>query len=134
MIVDTSVLAAALFDEPEKPRFFEALALAQANLISAGNWIELTIVLARRGRRDLLPLAERLRANFAIGIAPVSEAQAELGRDAYLLFGKGSGHPAKLNFGDCFAYALAKATGEPLLFKGDDFAQTDIPPALPRSA
>jgi len=61
----------------------------------------------------------------------MTEQHAELGRRAYQLFGKGSGHPAALNFGDCFAYALARATGEPLLFKGDDFAHTDVTPALP---
>jgi ribonuclease VapC len=62
-------------------------------------------------------------------IEPVTEAQARIAREAYRDFGKGSGHPARLNFGDCFAYALAKVTGEALLFKGDDFAHTDIKPA-----
>lgn len=64
-------------------------------------------------------------------IEPVTEAQVRIARDAYRDFGRGSGNPARLNFGDCFAYALAKVTGEPLLYKGDDFPHTDIEPALP---
>ena len=63
-------------------------------------------------------------------IEPVTEAQARIAREAYRDYGRGSGHPARLNFGDCFAYALARATGEPLLFKGSDFIHTDIEPAL----
>lgn len=130
MIVDTSVLAAILFDEPEKARFAEILASAERSAISAGNWLELTTVLARRGRHDLIEPAERLRGRLTIVVTAVSPAQAELARDAYLSFGKGSGHRAQLNFGDCFAYALAEDAGEPLLFKGDDFAHTDITPAI----
>ena len=83
------------------------------------------------GSRD--PIAIRrfddLVKEARIVIEPVTEVQARIAREAYRDFGKGSGHPAKLNFGDCFAYALAKTTGEPLLFKGDDFIQTDIIPA-----
>jgi ribonuclease VapC len=84
------------------------------------------------GSRD--PVASRrlddlLRA-AGLAVEPVTEAQARIAREAYRDFGKGSGHPAQLNFGDCFAYALAKVTGEPLLFKGNDFSQTDIASAL----
>ena len=130
MIVDTSVLAAVLFDEPETDLFFETLASADTVKISAGSWIELTTVMARRGRRDLLSVADRMIVNFAITAATVTVSQARIGRTAYLQFGKGSGHRAKLNFGDCFAYALSKETGEPLLFKGDDFVHTDVLRAL----
>ena len=130
MIIDTSVLAAVLFREEETEDFLNLLGITPSLEISAGNWVELTTVLARRGRGDLLAQAEQLRANFTISVAPVTQTQAEIARGAYLEFGKGSRHPAKLNFGDCFAYALAKETGAPLLFKGDDFIHTDITPAL----
>lgn len=130
MIVDTSVLVAALFDEPETELFFETMATAGALSMSAGSLLELGTVLARRNRRDLLPVADRLMLTFGITIAHATASHARLGREAYLQFGKGTGHPAKLNFGDCFAYALAKETGEPLLFKGDDFVHTDVRRAL----
>lgn len=130
MIVDTSALAAILFDEHDKTRFATALTADDILTISAASWLELTIVLARRGRRDLIEPAEWLLNRLVIIVAAVSPTQAELARAAYLSFGKGSGHRARLNFGDCFAYALAKETGEPLLFKGEDFIHTDITPAL----
>lgn len=132
MIVDTSALLAILRDEPEARLCAEALAQATTRRISAASFLEAAIVIdssrdpiASRRYDDLLRVAE-------IAIEPVTEEQARLGREAYRDFGKGSGHPAQLNFGDCFAYALAKATGEPLLFKGDDFAQTDVTPAIGR--
>ena len=85
------------------------------------------------GARD--PIASRrfddLVNEAQLIIEVVTEVQARIAREAYRDFGRGSGHPARLNFGDCFAYALARATGEPLLFKGDDFGHTDIAPALP---
>jgi ribonuclease VapC len=97
--------------------------------VSAANFVETALVID--GSRD--PIASRrfddLVKEARIVIEPVSEAHARIAREAYRDFGKGSGHPAKLNFGDCFAYALAKTTSEPLLFKGDDFIHTDIIPA-----
>ena len=126
MIVDTSALAAILFDEPERPRFTAMLATTDALSISAGNWLELTVVLARLGRQDLLGPVEQLRTHLGIAVAAVTETQGEIARKAYLTFGRGSGHPARLNFGDCFSYALAIERGEPLLFKGDDFRHTDV--------
>ena len=97
--------------------------------VSAANFVEAAVIIeasrdpvARRRFDDLIKEAQ-------IIIEPVTEPQARIARDAYRDFGKGSSHPAKLNFGDCFAYALAKSTGEPLLFKGDEFAHTDIRPA-----
>jgi ribonuclease VapC len=98
--------------------------------MSAANFVEAALVID--GSRD--PIASRrfdeLFKEASIGIEPVTLDQARIARAAYRDFGKGSGHPARLNFGDCFAYALAKASSEPLLFKGDDFIQTDIAPAL----
>lgn len=132
MIIDTSALIAILRDEPEATDCAEAIENATARRISAANFAEAAIVID--ASRD--PIASRrfdeLVRAAALVIEPVTPAQARIAREAYRDFGKASGHPAKLNFGDCFAYALAKATGEPLLFKGDDFTYTDIAPALPR--
>jgi ribonuclease VapC len=97
--------------------------------VSAGNFVETALIID--ASRD--PVASRrfddLIKEAQISVEPVTEAQARIAREAYRDFGKASGHPARLNFGDCFAYALAKVTGEPLLFKGDDFTRTDIKPA-----
>lgn len=132
MIVDTSALLAILRAKPEALSCAEAIAHATTRRISAANFLEAAIVIdashnpiASRRLDDILKIA-------GIAIEPVTAEQARLGRAAYRDFGKGSGHPAQLNFGDCFAYALAKATGEPLLFKGDDFAHTDVIPAIAR--
>jgi len=126
MIIDTSAIVAILRQEPEARRFAEAIEAAPVRRISATTYVEIGAVID--GARD--PVASRLvdevLATAGIIIEPVTAAQARIAREAYRDFGKGSGHAAGLNFGDCFAYALAKATGEPLLFKGDDFAKTDI--------
>lgn len=126
MVVDTSALLAILFQEPEGERVARALVAADRRLISAATWLETGIVVLARygddGARDLDLLAAKLRFE----VAPVAEQQAEIARRAYRQFGRGRGHPAGLNYGDCFAYALAKATGQPLLFKGNDFAHTDL--------
>ena len=126
MIVDTSALIAILRDEPEAAPCAQAIERAAIRRISAVNFLEAAVVID--GSRD--PIASRrlddLLKQAQIIIEPANEAQARIAREAYRDFGKGSGHSAKLNFGDCFAYALAKVTGEPLLFKGEDFARTDI--------
>jgi ribonuclease VapC len=125
VIVDTSAQIAILRDESEARVFAEAIAVAACGM-SAANFLEAAAVID--AARD--PVASRrfdeLLATAQIAIEPVTEAQARIAREAYRDFGKGSGHPAQLNFGDCFAYALAKESGEPLLFKGDDFHHTDI--------
>lgn len=130
MIVDTSALIAILRDEPEAPACARAIEAASRRRISAANFVEAAIVID--GSRD--PVASRrfddLLREAQAEIEPVTEAQARIAREAYRDFGRGSGHPARLNFGDCFAYALARTTGEPLLFKGDDFTHTDVIPAL----
>ena len=126
MIVDTSALFAILRDEPEAKDCALAIERNANRRVSAANFVETALVID--ASRD--PIASRrfddLVKEARIVIEPVSEAQARIAREAYRDFGKGSGHPAKLNFGDCFAYALAKTTGEPLLFKGDDFIHTDV--------
>jgi ribonuclease VapC len=130
VIVDTSALIAILRDEPEAPACARAIEAASRRRVSAANFVEAAIVID--GSRD--PVASRrfddLLREAQAEIEPVTEAQARIAREAYRDFGRGSGHPARLNFGDCFAYALARTTGEPLLFKGDDFTHTDVIPAL----
>ena len=128
MIIDTSAIIAILRDEPEAQFCAMAIESAAQRRISAANFLEAAVVID--GSRD--PVASRrvdeLVREAQLIVEPVTEAQARIARDAYRDFGKGSGHPAQLNFGDCFAYALTKTTGEPLLFKGDDFTHTDITP------
>jgi ribonuclease VapC len=130
VIVDSSALIAILRDEPEAEVCATAIEAASDRRISAANFVEVAIVID--GTRD--PVASRrfddLVKEAALVIEPVTEAQARVAREAYHDFGRGSGHPARLNFGDCFAYALARTTGEPLLFKGNDFSQTDIAAVL----
>lgn len=127
MIVDTSALLAILKPEPDGPLYEAALAASLVNRISAATYLEVSIVLERT--RD--PLVSRRLDDFLgavdVRIEPVTESQARIAREAYRDFGKGSGHRAGLNFGDCFAYALARELNEPLLFEGDDFGHTDIP-------
>lgn len=132
MTVDSSALVAILRQEPEGAAFSEVIAKADRCRISAVSWVETAVVMG--GDRD--PLTSRdvdeLMADAGIEIMPVTVEQAQMARAAYRDFGKGSGHPARLNFGDCFAYALAQWLREPLLYKGEDFGHTDVRPALPR--
>ncbi len=125
MVVDTSALLAILQNEPERRSLNEALEAADARRISAATFVEVSIVMEARhgaaGQRDLDLFLERA----AIEIVEVDVGQAREARRAFARFGKGR-HPAGLNFGDCFAYALAVRLGEPLLFKGDDFSKTDV--------
>jgi len=126
MIVDTSALIAILRNEPEAAFFAGAIADADSCRISAANYLEAAIVID--GSRD--PIASRrfddLVREAGIAIEPVTAEHANIARAAYRDFGRGSGHPAGLNFGDCFAYALAVHTDEPLLFKGDDFHRAGL--------
>lgn len=129
MILDSSALIAILRSEPEAPAFADAIENAAVRRISAASYVEAGAVID--GSRD--PVLSRrfddLLRDAQIRIEPVTEIQARLAREAYRDYGRGSGHPAKLNFGDCFAYALARDMGEPLLFKGGDFSSTDVTPA-----
>lgn len=130
MIVDASAVVAMAFGEPDAEIMAEALTSAPRARMSAVNWLEVVIRLDRKGDRTALTRFEEMEQLFGIAVVAATAAQAQLARSAYRRFGKGSGHPAQLNFGDCMAYALAKETGEPLLFKGNDFSRTDIEPAL----
>ncbi len=131
MIIDTSALIAILRAEDDASEIALAIETAQARKISAASYLETAVVID--ASRD--PIASRrfdeLVDAAELRVEPVTHDQARIARDAYRDFGKGSGHKAGLNFGDCFAYALAKSTGEALLFKGSDFSHTDITPALP---
>jgi len=129
MIVDSSAMLAIMLDEPEAMDFARKIAQAAICRISAANFIEAAIVIERG--RD--PIANRrfddVMRDAGMLIESVTAEQAHVARAAYRDYGKGSGHPAQLNFGDCFAYALSKVTAEPLLFKGRDFRHTDVTPA-----
>lgn len=131
MIVDSSALIAILRDEEDARAYADAIEKARVRRLSAANYVEVAAVID--SSRD--PVASRrlddLLREARFEIEPVTAEQALIARSAFRDFGKGSGHPARLNFGDCFAYALAKAMNEPLLFKGDDFKHTDITSSLP---
>jgi ribonuclease VapC len=129
VILDTSALFAILADEWEAPFFEELIEADPVRLLSAGSLLETAIVVeARYGEAGARELDLLLHA-AQVDVVAVNREQSEIARGAWRRFGKGN-HPAGLNYGDCFAYALAKHTGEPLLFKGDDFGKTDVRPAL----
>ncbi len=129
MIVDTSALLAILFNEPDARRFAEALNAADVCRISAANLVEASIVIESQVRTSGGRQLDAIIRLYDVVIEPVTEEQAHIARQGFLDFGKGR-HKAGLNFGDCFAYALARVTGERLLFKGDDFRRTDVQSAL----
>jgi ribonuclease VapC len=133
VIVDTSAIIAILRAEPDADLYIRALAAAAAPRISAATYLEAAIVVDVGRDPVLSGRFDDLVQEAGLCIEPVTEQQAQLARRAYRDFGKGSGHPAGLNFGDCFAYALSRTSGEPLLYEGDDFSHTDVAPAVPRS-
>lgn len=134
MIVDTSAIIAILRGEPDADRYVRAIGRSTEVLMSAGTYLETAIVVD--GNRDPV-LSGRLDDLLGAGhvnVEPLTKRHAEIARQAYRAFGKGSGHVAGLNLGDCFAYALARDFGQTLLFKGDDFAHTDVASALDQAA
>ena len=128
MILDSSAVLAILFGEPDAVYYEKTIAAAQACRMSAANLLETSIVVESRGGLAAGHELDVFLEKAGIELVPVTPQQVEAARRAWRRFGRGN-HPARLNFGDCFAYALAESTGEPLLFKGKDFAQTDIEPA-----
>jgi ribonuclease VapC len=126
VIVDTSAFVALLRDEPDAAAFARLLRAAPRRLLSAASYVELGAVVDGRGDTVLSGALDAWLAAWGIEVVPFTVEQARIARVAYQQFGRGSGHPARLNLGDCFAYALARDLGEPLLFKGTDFALTDI--------
>ena len=129
MVIDTSAILAILFDEPESPSISLAIEEDPIRFISSGTYLETSIVIEARfgeqGGREL----DLLMHAAKVEVISVDQEQAEVAREGYRRFGKGR-HPAGLDFGDCFAYALSRCTGEKLLFKGDDFSRTDVVSAL----
>jgi ribonuclease VapC len=128
--VDTSALVAIAFAEPERDAFLQAIKIADKALISTVSVVEARMVIhGRRGQRAVILMDDLLRLSMFEFAAP-SAHEADAAYAAFVAYGKGSGHPAALNFGDVFSYALAKVRGLPLLYKGEDFAHTDIASAL----
>ena len=125
MIIDTSAVLAVLFGEPDAGRYEEAIAAAWPRRMSVVALLEAAMVVESRGGAAAGQELDTLLERSEIELAPVTPEHANAARRAWRRFGKGN-HPAALNFGDCFAYALAKTAGEPLLFKGEDFSRTDI--------
>jgi len=129
MIVDSSAILAILFNEDDAESYARAIADADACRISAANFVEVAIVVEAQTKATGSRQFDAFFRRAGIIIEPVTEEQAHIARQAYTDFGKGR-HKAGLNFGDCFAYALAKTTGETLLFKGEDFKKTDVASAI----
>ena len=130
MIVDSSALIAILRAEPGNEAFADSMADADRVAMSAASYLEAGMVIDRQGSPMARRYLDELIRMLDIEIVPFTEDQARIARQAFIDFGKGSGHPAQLNFGDCMTYALAVERCEPLLFKGADFLRTDLQPAL----
>ncbi|HZZ40686.1 MAG TPA: type II toxin-antitoxin system VapC family toxin [Acidobacteriaceae bacterium] len=130
MILDTSALAAIFFGEAEAIPFIQLIHRTHLNRISAATFVELFMMIESQLGADASRQCDAFLRRADVLIEPVTTEQSFIARQAFLDYGKGR-HPAGLNFGDCFAFALARITGEPLLFKGADFAKTDIRAAVP---
>ncbi len=130
MIIDSSAVVGIFNSEPAADALQDALVSARNRRMSAATLVELYVVID--GKRDPVRSArlDELLQRLDVEIVDVTAEQASIARAAHRDYGRGSGNPARLNFGDCFSYALAKVTGEPLLFKGDDFGHTDLTPAV----
>ena len=126
MIVDSSAIVAILKKEPDYRGILESLDRADTISISSGTYLELSVMIGRLNDPVMNRGIDELIVQFDIAVEPFTEEQAQIARQAYRDYGKGSGHRAQLNFGDCFSYALARVKREPLLFKGDDFVHTDV--------
>ena len=130
IVVDTSAIVALVFDEPERGAIAQVLQQADRGLVSTVSVVEARMVVhGRRGQRAVVLLDNQLRLPV-FELVPPGPAEMDAAYSAFVAFGKGSGHPAGLNFGDVFSYALAKVRGLPLLYKGEDFGQTDIASAM----
>lgn len=125
MVIDTSARLAILQDEPERRSFNEAIEAAESRVMSVANYVEVSIVVESRHGAEGLRELDRFVDRAGIELVGVDLGQGKIARDAFSRFGRGR-HSAALNFGDCFAYALARILAEPLLFKGDDFSKTDL--------
>jgi ribonuclease VapC len=126
VIIDTSAVVAILQREAQAHQFLEAIRTSDARRMSAATYLEASIVLDRATQPVPRTALDGLISQLTITIEPVTVEQARIAREAHRAYGRGSGHPARLNYGDCFSYALAKEKDEPILFKGTDFTLTDI--------
>jgi ribonuclease VapC len=126
MVIDSSAIIALLLGEPETAAFVSAIATASTRLVSAPSYLETAIVMVSRSGGEAQEKLDRLLSELAAEVVPFTHEQAILAVVAYRQYGRGSGHAAGLNFGDCFTYALAKLRDEPVLFKGNDFSRTDL--------
>ena len=124
--IDSSALMAIILDEPERKSFLDSLDRAEKALVSAATLIESRMVAHGKGGEKLVLALDEIVQGYTMEIVPPGPAEIEIAHAAFVKYGKGNGHPAQLNFGDLFSYALAKSRGVPLLFKGDDFALTDV--------
>ncbi len=129
MVLDTSALVAILRDEPERETFVRAISSSHDTLISAATLLECSIVLHRKRGDEAVERLDELLQSAGVRCVAVDVAHVHAAREAWTRYGKGRS-PAKLNFGDCFSYALATTTGRPLLYKGEDFAHTDVASAV----
>ena len=130
IVADTSAIIAIAFAEPEREAFLKAIESAQRTLICSVSAVEARMVVhGRRGQRAVVLLDDLLRLPL-FEVVPPGPAETDAAYAAFVIFGKGSGHAAGLNFGDIFSYALAKVRGLPLLYKGSDFSETDIASAV----
>jgi ribonuclease VapC len=130
MVIDSSALVALLLGEPETASFVAAIAAASSRLVSAPTYLETAIVMLARSGPEAPEKLDRLLSTLTAEIVPFTADQAAFAVAAYRRYGRGSGHGAGLNFGDCFSYALAKLRNEPLSFKGNDFSRTDLALAI----
>lgn len=130
MIIDSSAVVAVVRDEPDAAALSEVMIRAGRLRMSTATYLETSIVVEARRDPVTVRVVDTILSRFGVELEAFTPEHAEIARAAYRDFGRGSGHPARLNFGDCISYALAKATGEPLLFTGDDFVHTDIRSAL----
>jgi ribonuclease VapC len=130
IVIDSSPLIAILKDENEGSNFWNIIASADQVMLGAANKLEVMMVAAGYYGPEGKQIAQELLDRGNIEVIPLSEELADIATEAFLQYGRGRNHPAKLNFGDCMAYALAKTLDSPLLFKGDDFSKTDIRSAL----
>lgn len=134
MVIDSSAIVQIILSEPGFEKLLESIRDAKEVFISASTFFECSIVIDHRPKNIVTPFGSLDTSEFCelmeVQIVPFDEAQAKIARDAYKRFGRGSKHPANLNFGDCFSYALAKSKNDTLLFVGEDFAKTDIKPAV----
>lgn len=130
MIIDTSALLAIVLEETDADRYTDAMVKADRLRMSAVHWFEATMAIDSRGDETARALFDAAPSEIGFEIIPFTEVHARQARDAWRRFGRTSRHPARLNFGDCMAYGVARAERERLLFKGNDFPRTDIEPVL----